>query len=129
MTGQKAADGKTRADLIVTGCKKEWLHGVVEDILTTSESWVHFLEQLDSDFPHFETNAPICGALQKVQKLKELPSPADVRQLLHKLQSLMIQMKISLSEPEKLLLPTPKMKKKTWTELGSTVERKTKTHT
>ena len=37
MTGQKAADEMTRADLIVTGCKNEWLRGVVDDILTTSE--------------------------------------------------------------------------------------------
>ena len=74
------------------GCKNEWLRGVVDDILTTSESWVHFLKQLESAFPHFETDASIRGALEKVQKLKELPTPADVRQLLQKLKSLMIQL-------------------------------------
>ena len=78
MTGQKAADEMTRADLIVTGCKNEWLRGVVDDILTTSESWVHFLKQVESAFPHFETDESIRGALEKVQKLKELPTPADV---------------------------------------------------
>ena len=57
MTGQKAADEMTCADLIVTGCKNEWLRGVVDDMLTTSESWVHFLKQLESAFPHFETDA------------------------------------------------------------------------
>ena len=129
MTGQKAADEMTRADLIVTGCKNEWLRGVVDDILTTSESWVHFLKQLESAFPHFETDASIRGALEKVQKLKELPTPADVLQLLQKLKSLMIQLKIPMSETEKLLLLTRKIQKKTWTECRSTAERKAKTHT
>ena len=129
MTGQKAADEMTRADLIVTGCKNEWLRGVVDDILTTSESWVHFLKQVESAFPHFETDASIRGALGKVQKLKELPTPADVRQLLQKLKSLMTQLKIPMSETEKLLLLTRKIQKKTWTECRSTVERKAKTHT
>ena len=129
MTGQKAADELTRADLIVTGCKNEWLRGVVDDILTTSESWVHFLKQLESAFPHFETNASILGALEKVQKLKELPTPADVRQLLQKLKSPMIQLKIPMYETEKLLLLTRKIQKKTCTECRSTVERKAKTHT
>ena len=129
MTGQKAADEMTRADLIVTGCKNEWLRGVVDDILTTSESWVHFLKQVESAFPHFETDASIRGALEKVQKLKEIPTPADVRQLLQKLKSLMTQLKIPMSETEKLLLLTRKIQKKTWTECRSTVERKAKTHT
>ena len=129
MTGQKAADEMTRADLIVTGCKNEWLRGVVDDILTTSESWVHFLKQLESAFPHFETNASIREALEKVQKLKELPTPADVRQLLQKLKSLMIQLKIPMSQTEELLLLTRKIQKKTWTECRSTVERKAKTNT
>ena len=129
MTGQKAADEMTRADLIVTGCKNEWLQGVVEDILTTSDSWVHFLKHLESAFLHFETDACIRGALEKLQKLKELPTPAAVRQLLQKLKSLMTQLKIPMSETEKLLLLTRKIQKKTWTEGRSTVERKAKTHT
>ena len=129
MTGQKAADEMARADLIVTGCKNEWLRGVVDDILTTSETWVHLLKQLESAFPHFQTDASIRGALEKVQKLKELPTPADVRQLQQKLKSRMIQLKIPMSETEKLLLLTRKMQKKTWTECRSTVERKAKTHT
>ena len=79
MTRQKAADEMTRADLIVTGCKNEWLRGVVDDILTTWESWVHFVKQLESALPHFETDASIRGALENMQKLKELPTTADVR--------------------------------------------------
>ena len=121
MTGQKAADGMTRADLIVTSCKNEWLEGVVDDILTTSESWVHFLKHLESASPYSETDASIRGALEKVQKLKELRTPADVRQLLQKLKRLMIQLNIPISETEKLLLLTRKIQKKTWTECRSTV--------
>ena len=64
-----------------------------------------------------------------MQKLKELPTPADVPQLLQKLKSLMIQLKIPMSETEKLLLLTRKIQKKSWTECPSTVERKAKTHT
>ena len=99
----------------MTACKNEWLRGVVDNILTTSESWVHFLKQLESPFPHFETDASIGGALEKVQKLKELPTPADVRRLLQKLKSLIIQLKIPMSQTEKLLLLTQKIQKKTWT--------------
>ena len=128
MTWQKAADEMTRADLIVTGCKNEWLRGVVDDILTTSESWVHFLKQLESAVPHFETAASIRGALEKVQKLKELPTPVDVRQLLQKLKSLMIQLKIPMSKTEKLLLLTRKIQKKTRTECPLTEERNAKMH-
>ena len=129
MTGQKGADEMARADLIVTGCKNDWLRGVVDDILTTSESWEEFLRQLEFAFPHFETDASIRGALEKVQKLKELPTPAEGRQLLQKLKSLLIQLKTPMSETEKLLLLTRKIQKKTWTECRSTVERKAKTHT
>ena len=79
---------------------------MVDDTLTTSESWVHFLKQFESAFPHFETDACIRGGLEKVQELKELPTSADVRQLLQKLKSLMIQLRIPMSETEKLLLLT-----------------------
>ena len=48
MTEQKVPVEMTGADLIVTGCENEWLPGVVDDFLTTSESWVHFMEQLES---------------------------------------------------------------------------------
>ena len=113
MTGQKAADEMTRADMIVTGCKNEWLQGVVDDILTTSESWVHFLKQLQSAFPHFETDASIRGALERVQKLT----------------SLVIELTIRMSETEKLLLLTQKIQKKTGTERRSPVERRAKTYT
>ena len=129
MTGQKAADEMTHADLIATGCKNQGLRGVVDDILTTSESWVHFLKQLESAFPHFETDASFPGALEKVQTLKEFPTTAAVRQLLQKLKSLMIQLKIPMSKTEKLLLLTRRIQKKTWTECRWTVERKAKTHT
>ena len=73
MNGQKAADEITRTNLIETGCKNKWLRGLVDDILTTSKSWVHFLKQLEPAFPHFETHASIRRALEKVQKFKELP--------------------------------------------------------
>ena len=63
-------------------------------------------EALESAFPHFETDASFRRALEKVQKLKELPTPADVRQLLQKLKGLTIQLKIPLSQTEKLLLLT-----------------------
>ena len=113
----------------MTGCKNQRLLGVVDEFLTTSKSWVHFPKLLESAFPHFETNTSIRGALEKMQKLKELPTPADVRQLLQKLKSLMIQLKILMSETEKLLLLTRKIQKKSWTECRSTVERKAKRHT
>ena len=61
---------------------------------------------MESAFPHFETDASSRGALEKEQKLKEPPTPANVRQLLQKLKSLMIQWKIPMSETEKLLLLT-----------------------
>ena len=58
-----------------------------------------------------------------MQKLKELRTPADVRQLLQKLESLMVQLKSPMSETEMLLMLTRKIQKKTWTECSSTVER------
>ena len=59
LMGQTKASDLIKADLVLTGCKTDWLRKLLEDLLTESATLVEFIATIEETFPVFETDMPI----------------------------------------------------------------------
>ena len=61
LTGQTKASDMIKADLVVTGCKTDWLRELLEDLLSESNTFVEFLSKIEETFAADQCTARIAG--------------------------------------------------------------------
>ena len=57
-----------KADLVVTGCKTDWLCELLEYLLSESNTFVEFFSKIEETFPVFETDMHIRDQLLDLSK-------------------------------------------------------------
>ena len=79
--GQTKASEMIKTDLVVTGCKTDWLRELLEDLLSKSNTFVKFLAKIEETFPVFETDMHIRQQLLDLSKCKEFPKLGEISQM------------------------------------------------
>ena len=69
-----------KADLVVTGCKKDWLRELLEDLLSECNTFVLFLAKIEQTFPVFDTDMQIWKQLLDLSKFKGFPELDEINQ-------------------------------------------------
>ena len=117
-----------KADLVVTGCKTDWLRELPEDLLSESITFVEFLSKIEETFPVFETDMHIRQQLLYPSKFKEFPKLDQINQMEARIRKLVARLTCGYSEYDKLILLRSKILAKTWSECKDTPARKALTH-
>ena len=81
LTGQTKAADMIKADLVVTGCKTDWLRELLEDLLSESNTFVEFFSKIGETFPVFETEMHVRQQLLDLSKFKEFPKLDEINQM------------------------------------------------
>ena len=128
LTGQTKASDMIKADLVVTGCKADWLRQLLEDLLSESNTFVEFLSKIEETFPVFETDMHIRQQLLDLSKFKEFPKLDEINQMEARIRKLVARLTCGYFEYDKLILLRSKIPAKTWSECKDTPARKALTH-
>ena len=119
LTGLLEAAALTKKDWFLHCCAPK-LKRIVESVAETNDSFESFLNGIQKLFPKVENTVSLRQQLQKVCKLANDPSPAEVEQMLLEFDSLVAKFPNgSLSEEEKLLLLVTKVHPVSWKEIRS----------
>ena len=70
-----------KADLGVTGCMTDWLHEMLEDLLSDNNTFVKFLAKIEETFPVFKTDMHIREHLLDLSKFKEFLKLDEVSEM------------------------------------------------
>ena len=124
LTGQTKASDMIKADLVVTGCKTDWLPELLADLLSDSNTFVEFLAKIEETFPVFETNMHICQQLLDLSKFKEFPKLDEINQMEARIRKLVARLTCDYSEYDKLILLRSKIPVKTWSGCKDTPARR-----
>ena len=128
LTGQTKASDMIKSDLVVTGCKTDWLRELLEDLLSESNTFVEILAKIAETFPVFETDMHIRQQLLDLSKFKEFPKVDEINQMEARIRRLVAKLTCGYSEHDKLILLRSKIPAKTWSECKDTPARKGLTH-
>ena len=128
LTGQTKASDMIKADLVVTGCKTDWLRELLVDLLSESNTFVEFLSKIEETFPVFETDMHIRQQLLDLSKFKEFPKLDEINQMEARIRGLVARLTCGYSEYDKLIVLRSKIPAKTWSECKDTPARKALTH-
>ena len=128
LTGQTKSSDMIKADLVVTGCKTDWLRELLEDLLSESNTFVEFLSKIEETFPVFESDMHIRQQLSDPSKFKEFPKLDEINQMEARTRKLVARLTCGYSEYDKLVLLRSKRPAKTWSECKDTPARKALTH-
>ena len=129
-TGQEDLNKRAKADLVINGCEDKDMKEVVSGALRKSDSWVRFLITLEKLYPTYVTDLELIPEIERIPRLKEYPTTADVAQYVQKFTTLMDQLATSYYEDSKALLHLlPRVPPKTMDEIRPTPERLSRIHT
>ena len=128
LIGQTEASDMIKADLVVTGCKTDWLRALLEDLLSEPATFVVFLAKIEETFPVFETDMHIREHLLDLSNFKEFPKLDEIKQMEARIMKLLASLTCGYSEYNKLILSRSKIPAKTWSECKDTPARKALTH-
>ena len=128
LTGQIKASDMIKADLVVTGCKTDWLRELLEDLLSESNTFVEFLSKIEETFAVLETDMHIRQQLLDLSKFKKVPKLDEINQREARIRKLVARLTCGYSEYDKLILLRSKIPAKTWSECKDTPARKALTH-
>ena len=128
LTGQTKASDMIKADLVVTGCKTDWLRELLEDLLSESNTFVEFLSRIEQTFPVLETDMHIRQQLLDLSKFKEVLKLDEINQMEAMIRKLVARLTCGYSEYDKLILLRSQIPAKTWSECKDTQTRKALNH-
>ena len=117
-----------KADLVVTGCKTDWLRELLKDLLSESNTFVEFLSKIEETFPVLETDMHFHQQLLDLSKFKEFPKLDEINQMEARIRNLVARLTCGYSEYNKKILLRSKIPAKTWSECKDTPARKALTH-
>ena len=117
-----------KADLVVTGCKTDWLRDLLEDLLSDSSTFVEFLARIEETSPVFETDMHIRQQLLDLSKFKEFPKLGEINQMEARITKLVARLMCGYSEYDKLIGLRSKILAKAWSDCKDMPARKALTH-
>ena len=103
---------------------------VVSGALKKSGSWVRFLITLEKLYPTYVTNLELFQQIERIPRLKEYPTTAEIAQYVQRFTTLTDQSATSYYDDSKALLHLlPRVPPKTMDKLRATPERLSRIHT
>ena len=117
-----------KADLVVTGCKTDWLRELLEDVLSESNTFVKFLAKIEETFPVFETDMHIRQQLLDLSNFMEFPKLDEINQMGARIRELVARLTCGYSEYDQQIMLRSKMPGNTWSECRDTPAREALTH-
>ena len=103
---------------------------VVSGALKKSDSWVRFLITLEKLYPTYVTDLELIQEIERIPRLKEYPTAADIAQYFQKFTTLTDQLATSYYDDSKALLHLlPRVPPKTMDEILATPEKLSRIHT
>ena len=109
-----------KADLVMTGCKTDWLRELLEDLLSESNTFADFLAKIEETFPVFETDMHIRQQPVDLSKLEEFPKLDGINQMEARIRRLVARLTCGYPEYDKLILLRSKIPAQTWSECKDT---------
>ena len=129
-TGQEDLNERAKADLVINGCDNKDVKEVVSGALKKSVSWVRFLITLQKLYPTYVTDLELIQEIERIPRLKEYPTTADIAQYVQRFTTLTDQLATSYYDDSKALLHLlPRVPPKTMDEIRATPERLSRIHT
>ena len=129
-TGQEDLNERAKADLVINGCDNKDVKELVSGALKKSDSWVRFLITLEKLYPTYVTNLELIQEIERIPRLKEYPTTADIAQYVQKFTTLTDRLATSYYDDSKALLHLlPRVPPKTMDEIRATPERLSRIHT
>ena len=123
-TGQEDLNKRTKADLVINGCDYKDVKAVVSGALKKSDCWVRFLITLEKLYPTYVTDLELIQEIERIPRLKEYPTTADITQYVQKSTTLTDQWAASYYDDSKALLHLqPRVPPKTMDKIRATPER------
>ena len=98
LTGETKASGMIKAEVVVTGCKTDWLRELLEDLLSESNTFLEFLAKIEETFPVFETDMHIRQQLLDLSKFEECPKLDEINQMEARIRKLVARLTCGDSE-------------------------------
>ena len=103
---------------------------MVSGALKKSDSWVRFLITLEKLYPTYVTDLELIQEIERIPRLKEYPTTADIAQYVQKFTTLTDQLATSYYDDSKAPLHLlPRVPPKTMDEIRATPERLSRIHT
>ena len=129
-TGQEDLNERAKADLVINGCDNKDVEEVISGALKKSHSWVRFLITLEKLYPTYVTDLELIQEIERIPRLKEYPTTADIAQYVQTFTTLTDQLATSYYDDSKALLHLlPRVPPKTMDEMHATPERLSRIHT
>ena len=98
--------------------------------LKKSDSWVRILIKLEKLYPTYVTDLELIEEIERIPRLKEYPTTADIAQYVERFTTLTDQLATSYCDDSKTLLHLlPRVPPKTTDEVRATPERLSRIHT
>ena len=117
-----------KADLMVTGCKTDWLLELLADLFSESNTFVEFLAKFEETFPVFPTDMHIGQQLLDLSKLKGSFKLDEINQMEARIRKRVARLPCGYSQYDKLILLRRNVPAKTWSECKETPACKALTH-
>ena len=129
-TGQEDLNERAKADLVINGCDNKDVKEVVLGALKKGDSWVRFLITLEKLYPTYVTELELIQEIERIPRLKEYPTTADIAQYVQTFTTLTDQLAMSYYDDSQALLHLlPRVPPKTMDEIRATPERWSRIHT
>ena len=130
LTGQSHVDVATKCFLLKRSCKRKFLQKQVKQIVKTCSTWAEVLQRLEKTFRVYETDLSVRKQNEELPMLPEFPAAARLSEYVCDLEYLFSRMNVGSYGPmEPHLWLVSKIPTRTWDDLRSTSERKSRTHT
>ena len=95
MDRTKDLNERAKADLVINGCDNKDVKEVVSGALKKSDSSVRFLITLEKLYPTYVTNVELIQEIERIPRLKEYPTTADIAEYVQKFTTLTDQLATS----------------------------------
>ena len=103
-TSQEDLNERAKAVLVINGCDTKDVREVVSGAVKKIESWVRFLITLEKLYPSYVTDVELIQQIERIPRLKEYPTTADVAQYVQTFTALTNQLAKSYYDDPKALL-------------------------
>ena len=128
--GQEDLNERARSDLVINGCDNKDVKEVVSGALKNGNSLVRFLITLETLYLTYVSNLELIQEMERIPRLKEYPTTADIAQYVQKFTTLTDQLATSYYDDSKALLHLlPRILPNTMDEIRATRERLSRIHT
>ena len=128
-TGKEDLNERANVDLVINVCDNQDVKEVVSGELKKGDSWVRFLITLEKLYPSYATDLELIQEVERIPRLKEYPTNADIAQYVQRFTKLTDQLATSYYDDSKALLHLlPRVLPKAMDKIRGTPERLCRTH-